>query len=690
MSFLWGPSAGQAEFDALLDLADVLTIAPARSRHDHDNAAVVCVDTTDKTTSDLLPSNAPPDLVASLELADLIRSTAVPPQAATKAFLRRLKHPNPNVQLLALGVLDICVKNGGTPFLVQVGAKECANELEQLGRGTPSGNRDVKERVLSKVQDWATAFQGKDALRHSELVRTYERMRNEGLPFPARDPTATAAMVDSLSAPEWKDAPYCTRCRTEFTTFNRKHHCRNCGDVFDQQCSSNVSTLPHYGITEPVRVCDGCIKKIKEGKGASVRARSASLDAKSASKTTNLPERSATVSYGSKSSRKSKEDDDLQRAIEASLRDVAPSASNGPLFELRNPNAKPPTASGYNPTYSSSASKAADEDDPDLAAAIAASLRDVAPAPSAPVSYDGPAATYASMYGSNTQTYSSSVNGTERPRYSSLPSYDLTSNETMTLAEFASTLDRTPQQSIGSREHELFERAQRAAPRLERGLEDAERRREILMEMNAKLSEATRLYQGLLEEGSRNRSSYTPHSSAHSYYTNPTSVAPPQPYTVPHHYEASPHYQYVPPSMGQPLPFAPAPVPPPPMTVSSPIAAHQQHVTSPPIQYHEHAQFHAQQYEQAQSPSTSGLVTHDRAVAAASAAGPLQQPQPPQPAGFYKPSSFPSVPTGPSAALFPSVPKQTPWEQEQERLREQDEERQRQEQNNQVGELIEL
>lgn len=53
--------------------------------------------------------------------------------------------------------------------------------------------------MLSKVQDWATAFQGKDSLKGTELVKSYEKMKSDGLQFPARDPTATAAMVDSLS-----------------------------------------------------------------------------------------------------------------------------------------------------------------------------------------------------------------------------------------------------------------------------------------------------------------------------------------------------------------------------------------------------------------------------------------------------------------------------------------------------------
>lgn len=154
---------------------------------------------SEKTTSELLPSSTPPDLMATLQLADLVRSSSIPPAAATKSLQARLTHANPNVQLLALAVLDVCVKNGGTPFLVLVGAREFSGALESLARGRADGNRDVREMVLRKVQDWATAFQMMDALKGTELVRAYERMRAEGLPFPPRDPTATAAMVDSLS-----------------------------------------------------------------------------------------------------------------------------------------------------------------------------------------------------------------------------------------------------------------------------------------------------------------------------------------------------------------------------------------------------------------------------------------------------------------------------------------------------------
>lgn len=62
-------------------------------------------------------------------------------------------------------------------------------------------------------------------------------------------------------APRWvpdDQVQECTSCKTEFTFFKRRHHCRNCGHIFCSACSSHSIPLHHYGFNKPVRVCNYC------------------------------------------------------------------------------------------------------------------------------------------------------------------------------------------------------------------------------------------------------------------------------------------------------------------------------------------------------------------------------------------------------------------------------------------------
>lgn len=137
---------------------------------------------------------------------------------------------------------------------------------------------DVKNKILREMQNWALAFEAKPLLHY--VPQVYKDLKHEGAPvyslvlspdihcvpgfnFPPKDPLVTSsAMVDTKTAPDWIDSEVCLRCRTAFTFTNRKHHCRNCGQVFDQQCSSKSLPLPQFGITQEVRVCDGCYLKL--------------------------------------------------------------------------------------------------------------------------------------------------------------------------------------------------------------------------------------------------------------------------------------------------------------------------------------------------------------------------------------------------------------------------------------------
>ncbi|ESO84310.1 hypothetical protein LOTGIDRAFT_132243, partial [Lottia gigantea] len=62
---------------------------------------------------------------------------------------------------------------------------------------------------------------------------------------------------------KWTDdteATDCSACRKAFSVTNRRHHCRNCGHIFCNDCSSK--TVPLAASKKPVRVCDACFTEV--------------------------------------------------------------------------------------------------------------------------------------------------------------------------------------------------------------------------------------------------------------------------------------------------------------------------------------------------------------------------------------------------------------------------------------------
>ncbi|KAK5050771.1 hypothetical protein LTR84_003330 [Exophiala bonariae] len=54
-----------------------------------------------------------------------------------------------------------------------------------------------------------------------------------------------------------ENAKDCFHCGEPFTTFRRKHHCRTCGQIFDNKCTVLISGS-HFGSNSAVRVCKPC------------------------------------------------------------------------------------------------------------------------------------------------------------------------------------------------------------------------------------------------------------------------------------------------------------------------------------------------------------------------------------------------------------------------------------------------
>ncbi|KNZ79358.1 Vacuolar protein sorting-associated protein 27 [Termitomyces sp. J132] len=479
-------------------------------------------DAIDRATSELIPVGSE-DIALNLEICDQIRSKSAPAKDAMRALKRRLNHRNPNVQNLTLSLTDICVKNGGDLFLAEVASREFMDNLDSILR--VSGlNQDVKQHILKLIQNWSIAFEGKHHLAY--VGQVYKTLVNDGFNFPPKDLSlANSMMVDTQTAPEWIDSDVCLRCRTAFTFTNRKHHCRNCGQVFDQGCSSKSMALPHFGITQEVRVCDGCYSK---------------LTRKAERAISGGHRHSASMNNSSRQSARELADAELQRAIQLSLQEVTANGHSRPGYVPSPPTkwqySEPPLVDrSSRPTKPSTIEE--EEDDPDLRAAIEASLREAnAPKPSAPVAVESPRTEYAGP--GYSQSYPPSIS--QAPAPPAMPSYDLEPLESDAILTFSQTINQVEAQ--GGRDisrypavNELFDKANSLRPKLALSLDDAE----LLSEMHDKLSQAVKLYDKILTEqverptwrSSPSTSSYQPAEPSYntvnssSQWASPTPVA---------------------------------------------------------------------------------------------------------------------------------------------------------------------
>ncbi|KAG0279784.1 hypothetical protein BGZ96_001809 [Linnemannia gamsii] len=102
------------------------------------------------------PSRYEPDLGLNLEICDVIKEKQKnTPREAAVYIVRLINNRNLHVSMLALALLDNCVKNCGYPFHLQIATKEFLNELVRkfperpLAVYTPAQNR-----ILELIQEW--------------------------------------------------------------------------------------------------------------------------------------------------------------------------------------------------------------------------------------------------------------------------------------------------------------------------------------------------------------------------------------------------------------------------------------------------------------------------------------------------------------------------------------------------------
>lgn len=446
------------------------------------STSVNIAEQVNKATSETLPTGEQ-DLALNLEICDLIRSKTVPAKDAMRALKKRIVSKNPNVQILALQLTDVCIKNGGIQFLIEIASREFVDTLALIIRQTDT-NPDVKKLALENVQNWKNAFHGQIQLGYMET--TYNTLKNEGFDFPYDTKKLNSSYIDTNAPPEWVDSDTCMISGTPFTFVNRKHHCRNCGGVFVQKYCSKSIALPHFGINIPVRVCDTCYDKITSG---------TSQLKSSVSANPSRPTGSALI--------EDEMDEDLKRALELSL---AESKTNSVTFAAP---AQPHISNQGTSTGND------DEDDEDEAfkAAIAASLREMESGSNKPSEETPSTHAVQSIDG---------LNG------------ELSQAEIETIRAYTKKIETTSDTNAVP-DFGKFYSEQR--PKLLKSIQTSSAKYERALDINAKLQAVKRLYDSRLEErlsSAYGKQSLGPTSQSHhpypsqSYSPYPTSYSPQQ------------------------------------------------------------------------------------------------------------------------------------------------------------------
>ena len=442
-----------------------------------------------RATSESIP-NGELDLPVAMELSDIIRSRKLPPKDCMRCLKKRIMvtSGNPNTQLASWKLTDICIKNGGVPFLTEICSKEFMDTIEQT---IIKSNGDYKSveifELTSKIlYELYIAFRNDSQLGY--VSKVYEKLVKRGIKFPEFDVDSNnpVIMFDSKTPADWIESDACMICSKKFSLLNRRHHCRSCGGIYCNDHSSHRIPLPDLGIYEDVRVCDNCYDEYTEKRRAQDKSKKVKKKkSKRSHKSVDIPR------YEDED-----EDEQLRRAIELSLKEAqaAGITGNADSNNLASENNKPLSRTQGAPTIADD-----DANDPELKAAIEASLRE---AEEEKRRRSGVAA--AAAVGTTTAVYPAQP-GT--PQLVSEP--QLTSAEEDDIYLFASLVERMrTKEPVAILEdnqlQRLYQKVISTKPKLNNILNDKIQKYNVLMDMNAKITDIMNIYDMLLEQQLRN------------------------------------------------------------------------------------------------------------------------------------------------------------------------------------------
>lgn len=128
-------------------------------------------------------------------------------------------------------------------------------------------DNDLIQSVLKASNEGAMSFQTTvdQEMRIKSAIKLGAQTGARGTDVQLINPTNVYTnfrmpTIKVQAPPEWvpdNERTICGFCSEAFTLFNRRHHCRACGDIYCKNCCLE-SQIPKFGHLSPVKVCKTC------------------------------------------------------------------------------------------------------------------------------------------------------------------------------------------------------------------------------------------------------------------------------------------------------------------------------------------------------------------------------------------------------------------------------------------------
>ncbi|KAL7927751.1 hypothetical protein ACQKWADRAFT_12431 [Trichoderma austrokoningii] len=206
-----------------------------RDDHDHRTSIDEIPRTEDENTA------AEPQRGDDTLVADPLASSS-----ETASGLRGESYTDPAALSARTSSLPIRTRISSTSIDLRPAASSSSESWGELFEQPSAPAADMSESTSSRMsaRDQLSAMYAVDtdrisnenALHHHSLARSSEHERER---------------QSSVVLPRWQpdgEVTYCPICRTQFSIFVRKHHCRKCGRVVCNSCSPHRIIIPHQFI----------------------------------------------------------------------------------------------------------------------------------------------------------------------------------------------------------------------------------------------------------------------------------------------------------------------------------------------------------------------------------------------------------------------------------------------------------